>query len=217
MAILAATIWSDQLYWWLAFGATALFVLKMVFSFIGGAMDHGDFDVAGGAGDVDVHDGGMPADHGSFSVFTFFSLQSLLAFFMGMGWMGVVAGEQWGFDPTPTLLLSLAFGTFLLALNGVVMLFIRRLHSEAHYDLQTSKGRIGRVYMNIPAKGEGTGQVEVNVSGQRKIVRALSHGPAIASFTEVRILDIIDGQSVLVAAESEPKVSANVSPGHPST
>ncbi|MFA7236993.1 MAG: hypothetical protein WC058_09020 [Phycisphaeraceae bacterium] len=131
MAILATTIWSDQLYWWMALGATALFVLKMVFSFIGGAMDHGDFDVAGSGADADVHDGSMPADHGSFSVFTFFSLQSLLAFFMGMGWMGVVAGEQWAFDPTPTLLLALAFGMFLLALNGVVMLFIRRLHCEA--------------------------------------------------------------------------------------
>lgn len=211
MPLLAASIWSEQIYWWMAIFGTSLFILKMLVSFIGGAMDSGDF------GGGDIHDGDLPSDHGSFSVFTFLSIQSLLAFFMGMGWMGVIAGTQWEFRQIPTMLMAVGFGLFLLILNGVIMLLVRRLHSEAHYDLQTCKNRTGRVYMSIPPKGQGVGQVEVNVSGQRKIIRALSSGPAIPSFTDVQVIDIVDGQFLLVAAQNQQHVSANVSPGQSTT
>ena len=53
------------------------------------------------------------------------------------------------------------------------------------------------VYLPIPEKGQGTGQVQVSVSGRKKIVRAVSAGPRFEAFTEVRVVEARDDATLV--------------------
>lgn len=57
------------------------------------------------------------------------------------------------------------------------------------------------MYLTIPAKGQGQGQVEVTVSGRRKIIRAISSGAEIPAFADVTVVAAQDDESLVV----EPK------------
>ena len=79
-------------FWVLAILGTTVFVLRLGMMFLGlGDHDYGDVSDADIGGDVDLDGHG----HDSMHAFTFLSLQSIATFFMGSGWMGLVALESW--------------------------------------------------------------------------------------------------------------------------
>jgi membrane protein implicated in regulation of membrane protease activity len=199
MSTLILADWSaTAVYWYIAIGATALFVVKMLMTLVGGAFD-ADADFDADALDVDLD--GADVDHGSTSAFAFFSVQSILAFLMGFGWMALTAEDSWQLGPVMTFVSGGVFGILLMFLNVYLMFMIRKLNARGNVDLNSCVGRTGRVYLRIPARGDGAGQVEVEVSGRRKVVRALSTGPAIDSFTEVRVVDVKDNREIIVQPE----------------
>jgi hypothetical protein len=167
----------------LALAATALFLIRLALAMFG----------AGGDGDFDAETGGDA--EGSF---TFFSVLSILAFFMGAGWMGLAARIDWGLGRLASSALSVGFGTLMMLAASAMMYGVRRLNAEPAYELGSAVGRTARAYVAIPAKGGGLGQVEVTVSGQRKIVRATSAGPAIPSFQDVRVVEVRDDDTLVV-------------------
>ena len=86
----------------------------------------------------------------------------------------------------------------MMLLASGLMFLTRRFNRTIEYDLQTSIGRTGRVYLTIPATGGGRGQVEVDVSGRRKILDAVSNGDKIAQFASVRIVAVRDDNTLIV-------------------
>ncbi len=158
-----------------------------------------------GGGDLDV--GGADLDHGgthidSTGAFTIFSLLSILAFFMGTGWVGLTCRVSWDMGPVPSSFAAGGFGFGLMLLASALMWGVRKMAREAHYDVKTAIGNTGRVYLTIPAKGKGRGQVEVTVSGRKKILSASSNAEEIAAFTAVTIVSVEDDQSVVVQVKS---------------
>jgi len=207
MSTLAWIFTDDTIYRWMAYGGTVLFVGKLLLTFLGDALGGGDFD-AGSAADAADVDFDMDADavdieHGSGAAFTVLSIQSFLAFFMAMGWMGLACLNEWNMGQGATVAISGGFGFATMMLNALLMWQVYRLNHEGKYDLRTCVGHIGRVYLTIPEQGSGTGQVEVIVSGQRKIVKASSAGPKIESFKDVRVLELRDNQELVVQPESD--------------
>jgi len=173
----------------LAVVATLLFLIRLGLALFGGdAGDGGDFDV-----DVDAHAGGD-----SDSTFTLFSMLSILAFFMGAGWMGLAARLDWALGRLPSSLLATGFGLLMMVAASAMMYGVRRLNREVGYDLGTAMGRVGRVYLTVPAKGAGHGQVEISVSGRKKILRAASAGPALEAFRDVRVVAVREEDETLV-------------------
>ncbi len=73
-------------YFVMAIVGTSLFLLRLALSFFG--MD----------GDTD---GALDADGGTDAAFSLFSVLSILAFFMGAGWMGLACRVDWGRSPVP--------------------------------------------------------------------------------------------------------------------
>lgn len=142
-----------------------------------------------GIGDAD-HVGGSDGDHAdSTDNFHVLSLQSVLAFFMGFGLMGLVGVNDWQLDSWLTLLLAICFGACLLLLNSWLFFQLRRLDSSSKVDFQTALGAEGRVYLTIHS-GK-TGQVEVQVSGKKMIVAARAAGDEeIPSFTPVKVTKV---------------------------
>jgi hypothetical protein len=180
----------NSAFWVMALGGTILYVIKIGLVLLGG--DSGDGDL-GGDGDM---------DHGSGDTFAVFSLQSVLAFFMGTGWMGLAALNEWMLSPIATFFLSVGFGISLMMLNAVLMFGVHKLNKEVHYDIKSSIGHIGKVYLVIPKKGEGMGQVEIEVSGRHMVMKAVSEGDEIASEKMVVVTDVRDGQIMVVRPQA---------------
>ena len=174
-------------YFVMAMTGTILFLVRLGLSAFGGD-DGGDFD-------VDVDAGQSEAS------FAFFSLLSILAFFMGAGWMGLACRIDWNLGSLASGFIAAGFGTTMMLFASGLTYATRRLNKQIDYDVKTAIGRTGRVYLSIPEKGKGHGQVEVTVSGRRKIIRAGSTGPAIEAFADVTVVNVQDDESLVV----EPK------------
>ena len=178
---LLALGYDAAVYLVMAVGGTLLFLIRLGFTYFGG-----------GGGDFDVD-----ASFDSDASFSFLSVLSILAFFMGAGWMGLACRLDWNLDRLPSSLIAAGFGfTMMLGASGLSY-WARRLDQSIEYDVRTAVGRTGRVYLTIPEKGQGHGQVEVSVSGRKKIVRAVSAGPRLEAFTDVRIVDARDDETLV--------------------
>jgi hypothetical protein len=170
-------------YFLMAMVGTVLFLVRLVLGLFGG--DSGDFD-------VDI-------DSGTDASFTLFSLLSVMAFIMGAGWMGLAARIDWGLSRPVAAVLSVSFGTLMMFVAAGMMRVMRRFTREVTYDVRTAVGRTARVYMTIPAKGGGQGQVQVSVSGRLMTLSAVSAGGELASFADVRVVGTRDDQTLVVA------------------
>mgnify|MGYP001024304503 CR=1 FL=1 len=172
----------------MALSGTALFLIRLGFTALGGDADDGLFDVSEMGGDSDA-------------AFSFFSSLSILAFFMGAGWMGLAGRLDWGWSQGASALAASGFGLAAMGVSSGMMVLTRRLNSTPEIDPTSAIGHTARVYLPIPARGEGHGQVEVTVSGRRKIVRAASNGLALGSFEDAVVVDVQDDGCLVV----EPK------------
>lgn len=165
---------------------SALFVIRMLLMFFGGLGLDGDMD-------FDVED----IEHGT--GFSLFSLQSIIGFFMGAGWAGLAARLEWGLETPAAAMIAGGFGVVLMLLSAVMMFAALKLKHEVKADMNDAAGKIGTVYMSIPEKGSGTGQVRVTISGRQMTVDAVSSGEKLEAFSTVRV-DEVRGDKVLVVS-----------------
>ncbi|MEM8738490.1 MAG: hypothetical protein AAGG38_08450 [Planctomycetota bacterium] len=165
----------------LALVGTLLFALRMGLSLILGLDSDVDLD-AGGEG------GG----------FGLISVLSITAFLMGTGWMGLVARLEWDLSPTASALFAAFSGATLMVLASGMMFVLQRAAHHVEYNPATAIGHVGTVYMAIPARGMGNGQVRVAVQGRSVLVDAISTGEAIESFRDVKVVDTRDEKTLIV-------------------
>lgn len=173
---------------------TLFFVLRLTMMLMGHGGHGGDFDVHV-SGDTDFH--GDHADHSdSTADFKIFSLLSVLAFFMGGGWAGLAASRDWQWSTGVSALTALGVGLLFMFMASLFTGFIKRMSRERTIDMQSCVGQTAQVYLKIPAKGQGQGQVQLTFDGRQSLLAACSNGPEIAAFTSVKVL-AIDGPSLL--------------------
>lgn len=172
------------IYFVMAGIGTLLFLFRLGMAMFGGP--ESDFDT-----DVDV---AIDTDVS----FQMFSVLSILAFFMGAGWMGLACRLDWGLGRLTSSLGAAGFGLVMMAAAAGLTYTTRRLNRDISYDLNTAIGHTGRVYLTIPEKGKGHGQVEISVSGRKKVLRAASNGPAIAAFEDVKVVEARDDETLIV-------------------
>ena len=163
---------------------TTFFVLRLAIALLFGDGGEVDGDMSAGAGD-----GG---------VFNMFSLLSILAFFMGAGWMGLTCRIDWEFSSMVSAVAATGFGFILMMMASGLMLVARKLNRSVSYDPQTAVGRTASVYMSIPKRGDGTGKIIVNVSGRQKTMDAISSGDPIKEFKSVKVVSVRDDGIFLV-------------------
>lgn len=180
------------IYFTIAVLATFLFVARLVLMLFGG--DDGDLDISSG----DALEGLDDAHMGSGAAFNLFSVLAILAFFMGLGWMGLACRLTWELGPTLSVVISLGTGLGMMVLASTMMMYVRRLEHVVEYDAKTSIGRTGRVYLTIPGDGKAGGQVEINISGRRKIMNAKTRGGELAAFTSIKVIEVGDDETLVV-------------------
>lgn len=176
----------STVYFTMAMIGTLFFLLRMLMLLFGGG-DGTDFDLD--------HADGVEGHHGGFS---FFSLLSILSFLMGAGWLGLACRREWELTSLVSALVAGGFGFLLMTFSSFGIYQMRKMNQSGSYDVKNCIGSIGRIYLKVPAKGQGRGQIEITVDGRRKVLPAVSASTEIASFAAARVLGVQEDETLIV-------------------
>lgn len=181
----------EQVYWILAIPATLIFVVLLILTIAGGDADTDvDTDV-----DSDIGDGdSIP--------FQFISLKNIVAFFAVFGWSGI------GFINTGlgfwlVLVLSFLCGLLMMFLMATLFYMMSRLAESGTLKMKNAIGKLGEVYLTIPAKRGGMGKVQLNVQGSLRTLDAITDNETIPTSAIIQVLEVIDDHILLVKKQGE--------------
>jgi hypothetical protein len=185
----------------LTIGGTIL-VLRLALSLLGIGFDSldgvvgdlGDADVDAGLGDdVPAEDGqGYHTDLGR--IFTFQAIVSFLAFF-GVGGLAALESKQ---HPAVAVLIGSATGFVAVSLLGYVLGGLRKLNTDGTVQISRAVGLEGKVYLRIPANGDGEGKITLPIQGRTIEILARTPGPGLRAGDPVVVSRIIDAHIVEV-------------------
>lgn len=180
---------AQQVYWAIAIVATGIFLLQFVLTFAG--LDGADGAAVDG---FDGFDGNTLDDGGGLSLF---SVRSLVNFFVGFGWAGICLG---GIIPN-ALLLALASLVVGLCFSAMVLFIwrkVRRLEHNGAVHITDALDKTATVYLRIPEGGKGAGKVQISLGGSVHEFRATTPNEALATGTDVRVVEVNAETSTLV-------------------
>lgn len=141
---------TQQFYWYIAIGASVIFIIQTIMTFVGADADTGvdaDFD-----GNLDGGD----------SPFQLFSLRNLINFLLGFGWAGV---SLYNVIENNILLAIVAFlvGVLFIAFFFFIMRALLKLSEDNSFKIEDTIGKTADVYLSIPAAKTGKGKVFISV------------------------------------------------------
>lgn len=172
---------AEGIYSYIAIIFTVIAVIVMLLSLV---FDGGGHDVGGGdiSTDHDVSDGG-----------SMLSVRSVLGFFMGFGWGGLVAVEL-GVGPLGAAGTAVIVGGFMFLLIALIMRFIYSLRSDGTLNYNTLVNLPGIVYVTVPPDKKPGGQVRVAHPGQLLYLPAVQAGDSpLPADTPVIITEVNAG------------------------
>jgi membrane protein implicated in regulation of membrane protease activity len=128
----------------------------------------------------------------------FVSLRSMVAFFVGFGWTGVIAYKAgWGVGGATAA--AFGAGLILMALMYSIIRLLYAQRSSGNIRMENAIGNTGRVYLSIPASGATGGQVQITFQGQMQTLPALTKGAdPIPTGTAVIVRETIPPDTLIV-------------------
>ena len=163
--------------------SSLILTIQMGMVMLGGAVDMPEAEIA------DTGEGGASG---------IFSIRTIGAFFAGFGWAGA-AMLQAGYSTGAATFVATITGSVFLGIVIYLMSYLHSLRQEGTLNYKNAIGNVGNVYLPIPPKRKGMGQVEVMVQGRLRIVQALSDSDKkIGNRVAVRVTETIDEQTILV-------------------
>ena len=177
----------EQVYWLITVPSTLIFVILLI-STIGGAdVDAGvetDFDASLSDGD------GIP--------FQFLSFKNITGFFVMFGWSGLGLIHA-GFAVWLIILLSFVCGFLMMLAMAALFYFMSKLAESGTLEMKNTIGKLGEVYLIIPARGDGMGKVQLTVQGSLRILDAITdETEPIRTSSIIKVVEVIDDQILLV-------------------
>jgi membrane protein implicated in regulation of membrane protease activity len=154
------------------------------------------FFLGGGDADVEADMPGEGASGDTDDSFRFLSVQSLSAFFLMFGLVGLSLVRE-GVHEIISLIAAAAAGVFTVWVVSQIFVQMKKLQSDGTLRMENAIGQEGTVYLNIPE--HGTGQVRVPVQGSLRIFDAVSadHQP-IFTGEGIRVTKIVSGKVLVV-------------------
>ena len=182
-------LFSDSAAWFTvpAIFGTFVFIVRLVLMLAGA---HGD------VGDVHGDVGGHHGDSGE--AFQLLSVQSIAAFLMGFGWGGLGGLRGAGWDWTTSLFIGLAAGIGMVWLLALLLKAVHDLQSSGNISIDDAVGAEGDVYVKVPGRGGGAGQVRVVVNDRQRIYNAVTEGESIPSNARIRVVAVNDNRTLTV-------------------
>jgi len=177
----------EQIFWILAIPATVIFLILLALTIFGSDADVDvDSDVDGGFADGDS----IP--------FQFLSLKNIVAFFAVFGWSGIGFVNA-GLASWLVVLLATVCGLLMMLVMATLFYFMSKLAESGTLNMKNAIGKLGEVYLVIPAKRGGMGKVQLNVQGSLRTLDALTDDEEkIPTSSIIQVIDVIDDQILLV-------------------
>jgi hypothetical protein len=192
-----ATWWADlspvmKLLWGVTLTATLIFIIQTVMTFLGADADSTDFDM-----DVDTSMDGSDLsniDSGA-NLYTF---RNFVNFFLGFGWTAIIL--QPSVKSTAVLvIISVLVGIALVALVMYMFKWLYSMQQSGNINVYKSAvGCQGKCYLRIPGERGGEGKVQITIQGAVREYNAVTDGDEIKTGTSVKVLEAIDGNTLLV-------------------
>jgi len=166
-----------QIFYNIALFSTIFFVIKLII-----------FMVFGGDTEVNAD---FNSEFDTDTSFNFISVQSLLAFLMGFGWMGYAALNQFGWSNMNAILSAVGVGLAFMFVSALLMFGVKKLEKNVKKDKTTAIGKTGKAYTSFDEQGNG--KVEIEISGQLTVADARNKGDnPINSFDTVKVVGLKD-------------------------
>ena len=179
---------AQKIYFCVGLGASVFLVLQIITLLFGiGESGETEIDLSGdGEADatVDLADG-----------FHLFTLRGLVAFFAIGGWTGLALSD---ISTGLSIAGSLIAGTLALVAMAFLMRAIMQLRSNGNIDNSKAIGKIADVYLTIPAKGNGTGKINLTLEERFVEINAIQEGSEpISTGAKVKVTAIV-GDTLVV-------------------
>ncbi len=180
-----------RFYWVVALGASLVFAVQMVLTFIG----IGDTDASGG--DASFDGNGDTLDTGG--AIQLFSVRNVVNFLLGVGWGGVCFWNMFDNRHILTIVSFICGLAFLLAFLWMYKALMKLQHG-GNFRIEACVGMACSVYLRIPARRKGSGKVQLSYHGSVQELEALTDGDQLPTGAKVRVVQVIDDHSLLVEA-----------------
>lgn len=180
---------AQQIFALIAIPATLILVIQsiMVLLGFGEGGDGADVD-ADDVLDGDVEDGGLGV----------FSVRGIVAMLCIMGWSGVALLET-SLPKTVSVLIAFLLGVATLFGMAFLMKAVYRLQSSGNIDLGNAIGKVGQVYIPIPAGGKAGGKVNITVQEKLTECDAITAGDTtLETGAYVRVTAVGEGGVLVV-------------------
>lgn len=177
----------EKIYWLIAVPFTAVFLVQLVLTFVGGGVD----DMA----DNLDHDASFDQDHGI--GFQFISVKNLVAFFAIFGWTGIAlihGGKSIGLIIT----VSILAGLLMMLIMASLVYYLGKLTEDSTLNLKNATGKIGTAYLRIPPARSGMGKVQISVQGFQTLDAITDDEEEIRTGTVIEVVDVINNEVLLV-------------------
>ena len=173
----------QNVFWLISIFSTVFYVIKLcLFMFIGGDME------------VDID---FDALHEVDTSCTFFSIQSMLAFFMGFGWCGLTALNYMNVGSKLAILIAVITGLFFMWFSAWLMMSIKKLNKTIVINIEELVGKTGKAYTCFEPNSEG--KIEITLNNKLSILDAINlSGERIESFSEIKVEKIEDKKIYIV-------------------
>nr|WP_320118624.1 hypothetical protein [uncultured Marinifilum sp.] len=192
MILLMSDWWStmdlvEKIFWGISIPFSVLFLIQMVMTFLGGDVD----DVAAD-GDVDVS---IDSDTGI--DFQFLTLKNLIAFFTIFGWTGIICLHS-GLGPGMSTFIASLAGLIMMIVMASILYFMGKLTEEGTLKIRNAIGKVGNVYLTIPANRKGMGKVQIQVQGLQTLDAITDSEKEIKTGAVVEVVEILNDQILVV-------------------
>ncbi|MBR8534180.1 hypothetical protein KDU71_01295 [Carboxylicivirga sediminis] len=177
----------EKIYWCFAIPFSLVFIIQVLLTILGSDMH--DIEASG---DVDVS---IESDHGI--EFQFLSLKNIVAFFTIFGWTGIICLNL-NLSTWTTILISTLCGLVMMLMMASIMYLMGKLTENGTFQMKSTIGKSGTVYLTIPAKRNGRGQIQINAQGYRTIDAVTDNNEDIATGAIIEVVDVLNNDILLV-------------------
>ena len=180
-----------KILWGITLASSLIFVIQSILTFIGA-----DADGAIDSLDTSFDDpSAADAVSGGSNLYTF---RNLVNFLLGFGWTSVLLYDK---IVSKALLIVLAtvVGVALVALVMWLFKWLSGMQQSGNIDVfKEAVGCQGKAYLPIPEGRSGSGKVQITINNSVREYDALTDGPAIATGTQISVVEVIDASTLLV-------------------
>jgi hypothetical protein len=127
-----------------------------------------------------------------------FSVKPLTGFLLGFGWAGGIASSA-GLGLVASVAVALGTGAAVMGLVVALLRLLLGMRSDGTVRIADAVDAPGTVYVGLPPSRQAGGQLTVHFRGRQETYQALNASDrAIPSGERVRVVQVLDGQTVLV-------------------